>query len=95
MEVPRTGLRGPQLYPNNNDDKSVSVSPSDKSVAQSIGEDGQLWSPQDQCYGQFNKEPLVITFLKIAQLSIRVNQGDLEAQVTLGEMCCEGKGGHS
>ncbi|KAF9295593.1 hypothetical protein BGZ88_001826 [Linnemannia elongata] len=52
MEVPRTGLRGPQLYPNNNDDKSVSVSPSDKSVAQSIGEDGQLWSPQDQCYGQ-------------------------------------------
>ncbi|KAG0053689.1 hypothetical protein BGZ90_006172, partial [Linnemannia elongata] len=30
-----------------------------------------------------------------AQLSIRVNQGDLEAQVTLGDMFYKGKGGHS
>lgn len=43
----------------------------------------------------FSQDTLVAAFPKSAQLSIRVNQGDLEAQVTLGDMFYEGKGGDS
>ncbi|KAG0057995.1 hypothetical protein BGZ90_005209, partial [Linnemannia elongata] len=47
-----------------------------------------LLSPQ-------NQEFPVTTFPKITQVSTRANESDLEAQVMLGDMCYEGKGGDS
>ncbi|OAQ28060.1 hypothetical protein K457DRAFT_1877114 [Linnemannia elongata AG-77] len=42
-----------------------------------------------------NQEFPVTAFPKITQVSTRANESDLEAQVMLGDMCYEGKGGDS
>ena len=78
MEAPRTDLRGPQFYLNNNEDNSVSVSPSTQSVAQSVSE-GSAGVPQDYALA-------FIWFHKA------VVQGDKDSQFSLGYMYKHGNG---